>query len=189
MSNVLPQWLLNPEQFELFANPLNQDECFCLTATGVSRVKNANQVIKDCITRDMENHPVKVQMLNKMGYIEHDKLLEKYASCLCGTFDLVSDTIMGHLNHTEYRDCTKRDTCIGADIVCNPLHVKNGTLKTRKVQVLKLIGAGLLNKEIAHELNISPETVKIHISQTLKLTGLDNKKDLIKLAYQKNLAS
>ena len=37
-----------------------------------------------------------------------------------------------------------------------------GPLSQRQQDVLKLIGSGLSNKQIAHTLNIAPETVKSH---------------------------
>jgi DNA-binding NarL/FixJ family response regulator len=38
----------------------------------------------------------------------------------------------------------------------------SGPLSQRQQDVLKLIGSGLSNKQIAHSLNIAPETVKSH---------------------------
>ncbi len=45
----------------------------------------------------------------------------------------------------------------------------------REVQVLTLLAQGNINKEIAHQLNISIETVKKHLNHIYKKTGATNK--------------
>jgi NarL family two-component system response regulator LiaR len=46
------------------------------------------------------------------------------------------------------------------------------SLTTRETDVLRLIGAGLSNKEIARELNIGEKTVKTHVSNVLSKLGV-----------------
>jgi len=48
-------------------------------------------------------------------------------------------------------------------------------LTKREIQVLTLITQGLLNKEIAHSLNISEKTVKNHVSNIFKKIGVNDR--------------
>lgn len=57
----------------------------------------------------------------------------------------------------------------------NPLF---GKLSSRQMEVVRLVGKGLSNYQIACELGISSNTVKLYVSQSLKLTGLYNRTQL-----------
>ena len=48
-------------------------------------------------------------------------------------------------------------------------------LTVRQLDVLRLIAQGMSNKEIAQELDISPYTVRIHVSALLRTLGLSNR--------------
>jgi len=50
-----------------------------------------------------------------------------------------------------------------------------GTLSRQQARVLKLLGQGLLNKQIAYGLGIGETTVKAHISAILKKLGASNR--------------
>jgi DNA-binding NarL/FixJ family response regulator len=48
-------------------------------------------------------------------------------------------------------------------------------LTTREVEVLRLLGAGKANKEIAAELSISERTARTHVSNILGKLGLSSR--------------
>jgi DNA-binding NarL/FixJ family response regulator len=48
-------------------------------------------------------------------------------------------------------------------------------LTTRQGDVLRLLARGLTNKEIAHELDMSPATVRVHVTAILKVLGVENR--------------
>jgi DNA-binding CsgD family transcriptional regulator len=61
-------------------------------------------------------------------------------------------------------------------IMAKDLKLRN-TLTDREREVVKLIGTGLTNKEIAHSLSLSPTTIETHrknIRKKLQLKGNDN---------------
>lgn len=57
-------------------------------------------------------------------------------------------------------------------------------LTPRQLTVLSLLGEAKSNKQIAYELNISQETVKIHISAILRKLGVTSRAQAVKLAYK-----
>ena len=49
------------------------------------------------------------------------------------------------------------------------------SLTPQQLRVLMMLGEGLLNKQIAHELGVSEATVKAHVSAVLQKLGVDNR--------------
>lgn len=60
------------------------------------------------------------------------------------------------------------------------------TLTPRQLMVLQLLGDGKSNKQIAYELSISQETVKIHISAVLRKLGVTSRSKAILVANRLN---
>lgn len=64
---------------------------------------------------------------------------------------------------------------------------KIATLTTKQFQVLKLLQAGLLNKQIAYDLNITEATVKAHISAIFKKLNVNTRTQAVLLAEKMQL--
>jgi DNA-binding NarL/FixJ family response regulator len=62
-------------------------------------------------------------------------------------------------------------------------------LSTREIDVLRLVGAGLANKQIGHELAISEKTVKAHVSAILGKLGLSSRTQAALEASKRGLIS
>lgn len=58
------------------------------------------------------------------------------------------------------------------------------TLSERELQVLELVAKGLINEQIAKDLDISKRTVDNHISNILNKTNMDNRVALVRWALQ-----
>jgi len=63
----------------------------------------------------------------------------------------------------------------------NQIKQKIDKLTPREIEVLKHLIAGLLNKQIAFELNISERTVKAHRKQILDKMGIKSMAELVRL--------
>jgi DNA-binding NarL/FixJ family response regulator len=61
-------------------------------------------------------------------------------------------------------------------------------LTPREVEVLKLIAAGLSNREIADALVLSSATVKTHVNRIFYKTGVRDRAQAVRYAYQHGLA-
>ena len=61
------------------------------------------------------------------------------------------------------------------------------TLPERRMQVLQLMGRGLLNKQIAWEMKISEKTVKMHRALLLDQLGVATSADAIRIAVEAGL--
>ena len=61
------------------------------------------------------------------------------------------------------------------------------SLSPRQGQVLRLVAAGLLNKQVAADLSLSEKTVKMHRAILMGRLGLNTTADLIRLAVEAGL--
>ncbi len=65
--------------------------------------------------------------------------------------------------------------------------IKKFSLTKREIEVLKLVGKAMTNKEIAQELYISDQTVSVHRKNIMRKLGVSSTASLIKMAYENNL--
>ena len=64
--------------------------------------------------------------------------------------------------------------------------LENGAfLSARQVGVLRQLGLGLSNKQIAHNLGVAEPTVKMHISALLRAFGVQNRVQILLKAKEK----
>ncbi len=189
MSNrSLPAGLIN-DQVEFFRDPDNIEQVYFLTQSVAARVKTVPAWIREILIDDMANFPEKVEALVDLGIEGEGEQLEMYSGCLAGVLNHSPDIVAGKFMHTEYVPCARRGSCIAEGRLCNALCVgaNNEYLTRREIEVLVLIATGLQNKEIADQLKISQETVKVHVKHIHAKAGLNNRVELFQLANQKNL--
>jgi len=76
------------------------------------------------------------------------------------------------------RDLTRRD----ADSKTHEPRKRYNALSTREQQVMALVCAGMMNKQIAAEIGISEVTVKVHRHNVMKKLGAKSLPDLVRMA-------
>jgi DNA-binding NarL/FixJ family response regulator len=64
-----------------------------------------------------------------------------------------------------------------------------GALTARDVEVLRLVGTGMSNAEIAAQLVITEATVKTHLNRTMSKLGLASRAQVVVLAYEAGLVT
>ena len=69
------------------------------------------------------------------------------------------------------------------------LYDRYDSLTPREREVMMLVVAGLLNKQIAGELGTSETTVKNHRHQVMEKMGADSVAELVKMAYKLGIAT
>lgn len=62
------------------------------------------------------------------------------------------------------------------------VRMRAATLTPREREILPLVAAGLLNKQIAHELQLSEVTVKVHRAQVMQKLRANSVADLVRFA-------
>lgn len=145
------------------------------------------QWLKDAVTKDMEAHPQAIECLVDADLVSEIEMIEQYVKCRYSAMDNEADVMNGKLQSTEYVDCSLRGTCPYEGRLCDLLKAPFGTLTHREIEVLKLIPEGMLDKEIADQLGISPLTVTVYMKNLREKTGAKNKAELVRFAFSKNL--
>jgi FixJ family two-component response regulator len=74
------------------------------------------------------------------------------------------------------------ETALRHEQKARALHVRYESLSAREREVMALVVAGLLNKQVAHELGISEITVKAHRGKMMRKMGARSVADLVKMA-------
>jgi len=66
---------------------------------------------------------------------------------------------------------------------------RSGLLSARELGVLRLVAAGLSNRQIAETLTISERTVKFHVTAIFNKLGADNRAQAVAIAAERGLLS
>jgi FixJ family two-component response regulator len=84
------------------------------------------------------------------------------------------DAVMAAIERDRQRRAADRDVSL--------LRERFGTLSARERQVMLLVAAGMMNKQVAGELEISEITVKIHRGAAMRKMGARTLADLVRMA-------
>jgi DNA-binding NarL/FixJ family response regulator len=78
---------------------------------------------------------------------------------------------------------------VAAKLVSDVAHprARGGLLSVRERGVLRLVAAGLSNRQIAETLSLSERTIKFHVTAILNKLGADNRAQAVALAAERGL--
>lgn len=141
----------------------------------------------EMLNNDIQKYPDAIVSLIELDLVDPTIMLKQYARCRFGGFDGEADIENGQLIHTEYWECGLRGKCKHEGKLCQSIKVGDKFLTKREIEVLKCIGEGMLDKEIAAHLNISELTVPGFTKSIREKTGLSRKADLMKFIVKKNI--
>jgi FixJ family two-component response regulator len=85
--------------------------------------------------------------------------------------------LLSAIEHALANDRARREE----DATLNPIRARMDTLTPREREVMALVTAGLLNKQIAAELGLSEITVKLHRRHVLEKMQADSLAELVKM--------
>lgn len=69
----------------------------------------------------------------------------------------------------------------------NPQAIESLGISPRELEVLQALAAGLANKEIARQLDVSPNTVKTHVARLFEKLGAQRRTEAIRKARELGL--
>lgn len=137
---------------------------------------------------DMGKNPKAVEALVQAGFEQRLDMIAQYIRCRHSALDNQPDMVKGRMKEPEYTSCNLRGICPYEGKLCQFIAAPHGMLTPREIEVLKLISRGLLDKEIADRLGISPLTVPVYTKNLRDKTGCKNKTELVRFAFSKNLS-
>ncbi len=100
--------------------------------------------------------------------------------------DELVDAVRKVANGGRYVNATVAEL-LAAALQCPETQPPHERLSARELQVLSLIGAGRTVKQIAHDLDISINTVNTHRARLMEKTGFRSNLDLVRYAVEHGL--
>jgi DNA-binding NarL/FixJ family response regulator len=137
--------------------------CDGVTATGIIREKHKNMRVIVLTTFDEEEYIMKALQKGASGYLLKDTPSEQVAAVVRSVFQghtllgpTITPKVLSHLTAPKPE----------------PSLDYKSILTSREIDVLKLLGQGKSNREIARLLNITEGTVKNHVTKILNQVGV-----------------
>ncbi len=160
---------------------IRMPECDGITATETILLDNPNIKVLILTTFDEDDLIIKALKAGASGYLLKDTKSERIAAGIRTVLDggvllgpSAASKVVSRLDSAQPRESTMR------------LQLED-KLSDRKIEVLKLIGQGKTNAEIAEAIHISEGTVKNYVSQIFEQLGVRDRVQAALIAQQELL--
>lgn len=135
--------------------------------TGLVTLRNCYPDVLVIIVSAQENPDIinKAMDLGSSGYIPKSTPLPLITQAVCQILDgqiWIPEEMLNEVNRVVNSDCQMFTTRLAQ-------------LTPHQLKVLQLMADGLLNKQIAYELQVSESTIKQHVSAVLSKLGFNNR--------------
>jgi DNA-binding CsgD family transcriptional regulator len=145
--------------------------------------------IKEAFEVEMIADKVAFKSLQEdMKVLESNEMLIQYVKCNYGGYDFNPDydAQTGTMKR-EYWDCGCHGKCPAEGKVCKMPAGEFGTLTPRELQITILVANGEPDKLIAHQLDITINTVRSHLENIRRKVGAYTRTDITQFAIKKRL--
>jgi DNA-binding NarL/FixJ family response regulator len=105
------------------------------------------------------------------------------------SIDTITDAIAAVLMGEIWSPDTTASNLPGNNVSEVELAERMAQLTPQQFKVLMMMSQGLLNKQIAYELNVSEATIKAHVSEIMSKLGVSNRTQAVLAANQLSVAS
>jgi len=105
------------------------------------------------------------------------------------SIDTITDAIAAVLMGEIWSPDTTTSNLPGNNVSERELAERMSQLTPQQFKVLMMMSQGLLNKQIAYELNVSEATIKAHVSAIMSKLGVNNRTQAVLAANQLSVAS
>jgi len=133
----------------------------------------ADKAAQDCI-------------INVFGIETANAQEEKFVGCRYGNWDKNPDLANG-ITTADAPNCPDEKFCKGFNVLCKIPVAPNGKVTKQEYFIIRLVGKGLLDKEIAIELNIKIPTVRTHLNNIREKLQVNNRIEIALWAQDKGI--
>lgn len=175
-----------------------ESELWCKHADGRNELvdETKTKIIQYILDKVRQCYPEAYQALEKcyskssanIRYYQY-LIARRFIKCNFAQLDATSFDVEdvdddGRFNF-EKVECPLRGECLFEGVICSPKF--NSKLSPAELRVMKPFYQGKSKEEIAQELFLSPETVKLHIKNSYLKLGVHEKAEFIRYAQENHL--
>ncbi|PXX96880.1 hypothetical protein DF185_19770 [Marinifilum breve] len=125
-------------------------------------------------------------IVNDFGIELADAQEEKFVGCRYGNWDKTPDLANGITTH-DAPNCSEEKHCKGFNVLCKIPEAPNGKITKQEYFIIRLVGNGKLDKEIALDLNIRIPTVRTHLNHIREKLQVNNRIEIALWAQSKGI--
>lgn len=165
---------------------VNDDELFAIINGQKFHFNNLPSLEKEARQAELDGDIHAKAALKNWG-LAGDDALEQFLKCTRGAFNQTADYINHQPTDQEYWDCGQHGRCPYEGKICKTMLVGEERLSFHEIALIRLLIAGLSDKQIADQMHISYQTVTTHMSNIRRKLNCATRTDIAVWALQKGI--